>query len=580
MQAFLMGLRPSRFFWSLIEKPPMTIPEMFQRANQYIAAEALMAGRHKDSKRPRMEQARGTTSAAPRGHLGHYLKELREASLHPKGPVEKQIDVIIGGPAADGSSSTTRKAYTHGMVEKHPRLESDPEITFKTEEGECSHRDDAMVISIRIANAWVKRVLVDTRSSANVLYLDAFKKLSLTNEDLIPIASGLTKFTEDSISPLGTTILPVTIGEEPRAKTTMTTFMVVNLPSTYNVILSRLTLNKLKVVVSTYYQAIKFLTSIGVKESRSNPGESRRCYLIAVTLPEKSCPHQALDPREEARTPMHLEPPEQLTESSKDMPKINSGVTKHHLNIHPEARPVKQKPRKFAPRLTEVLVKKHNESWRMCVNYTDLNRACPKDCYPLPRVNQLVDATAGYELLTFMDSFLGYNQIRMALQDQEHIAFITDRGVYCYKVMLFGLKNTGGTYQRIVNELFKQQLRRNMEVYVDNMIVKSKSASTHMADLAETFRTLKRFGMRLNPSKCVFGVRSGKFFRFIIHQRGIDANPKKVRAIIEMQPPRSIKEVQRLTGRLITLSRFNSRSRDKYLPFFRVLRQTDTFTWN
>nr|XP_009400985.1 PREDICTED: uncharacterized protein LOC103985099 [Musa acuminata subsp. malaccensis] len=173
----------------------------------------------------------------------------------------------------------------------------------------------------------------------------------------------------------------------------------------------------------------------------------------------------------------------------------------------------------------------------MCVDYIDLNRACPKDCYPLPRIDQLVDATAGYELLTFMDAFSGYNQIRMAPQDQENTTFITDRGVYCYKVMPFGLKNAEATYQRMVDKLFKQQLGRNKEVYVDSMIVKSKDASTHLADLAETFQTLKWFNMLLNPAKCIFRVSSGKFLDFIIHQRGIDANQEKVRAITEMHPP-------------------------------------------
>nr|XP_018680247.1 PREDICTED: uncharacterized protein LOC108952553 [Musa acuminata subsp. malaccensis] len=127
----------------------------------------------------------------------------------------------------------------------------------------------------------------------------------------------------------------------------------------------------------------------------------------------------------------------------------------------------------------------------MCVDYTDLNRACPKNCYPLPMIDQLVDATSGHDLLTFIDAFLGYNQIRMAPRDQEHTTFITDRGVYCHKVVPFGLENATATYQRMVNEMFKQQLRKNMEVYVDNMIIKSKTVGIHLVDLAETFQTLK-----------------------------------------------------------------------------------------
>ena len=102
------------------------------------------------------------------------------------------------------------------------------------------------------------------------------------------------------------------------------------------------------------------------------------------------------------------------------------------------------------------MVRKASEKWRICVDYSDLNRACPKDCFPLPRIDQLVDATSGHTLLSFMDAFSGYNQIRMALEDEEHTLFITNQGTYCYKVMPFGLKNVGATYQRLVNKVFQK----------------------------------------------------------------------------------------------------------------------------
>ena len=136
-------------------------------------------------------------------------------------------------------------------------------------------------------------------------------------------------------------------------------------------------------------------------------------------------------------------------------------------------------------------MKKANGKWRMCVDFTDLNRACPKDSFPLPRINQLVDSTAGHKLLTFMDAFSGYNQINMAEEDQEKIAFITSQGLYCYKVMPFGLKNAGATYQRLVNKMFSKQIGRNMEVYVDDMLVKSKEELAHLDDLIEIFAMLK-----------------------------------------------------------------------------------------
>ena len=190
-----------------------------------------------------------------------------------------------------------------------------------------------------------------------------------------------------------------------------------------------------------------------------------------------------------------------------------------------------------------VLVKKANGKLRMCVDFTDLNKACPKDSFPLPRIDQLVDFTTGHKLLTFMDTFSGYNKIKMAEEDQEKTAFITSQWLYCYNVMPFGLKNAGPTYQRLVNKMFSNQIGRNMEVYVDDMLFKSKEELTHLDDLRETFATLRQYQMKLNPSKCAFGVASGKFLGFMVSKRGIETNPEKVRAILDMASPKTVKEV-------------------------------------
>ena len=123
-------------------------------------------------------------------------------------------------------------------------------------------------------------------------------------------------------------------------------------------------------------------------------------------------------------------------------------------------------------------------------------------------------------MLTFMDTFSGYNQIKMAEEHQEKNAFITSQGLYCYKVMPFKLKNAGATYQRLVNKMFNKQIDRNVGVYVDDMLVKSKEELAHLDDLKETFATLKQYQMKLNPSKYVFGVASGKFLGFMMSQRG------------------------------------------------------------
>ena len=224
-----------------------------------------------------------------------------------------------------------------------------------------------------------------------------------------------------------------------------------------------------------------------------------------------------------------------------------------------------------------VMVKKSNGKWRMCVDFTDLNRACPKDGYPLPWIDTLVDSTARHELLSFMDAFSGYNQIKMNEEDQEKTSFITSQGIFCYKVMPFGLKNAGATYQRLMNKMFTHQIGRNVQVYVDDMLVKSLHENDHLNDLQETFDTLRSYNMKLNPSKCVFGFTVGKFLGFMVSQRGIEVNSEKVRAILELEPPRMVKAVQSLNGKVVALNRFVSKATDKCLPFFCVLRKS--FEW-
>ena len=213
----------------------------------------------------------------------------------------------------------------------------------------------------------------------------------------------------------------------------------------------------------------------------------------------------------------------------------------------------------------------------MCVDFIDLNKAYPKDNYPLPRINQQVDSTAGHKLLSFMDAFSGYNQIRMDEVDQEKTFFVTSQGLFYYEVMPFGLKNAGATYQRLVNHMFRPQIGRNVEIYVDYMLAKSLDEGKHLDDLQETFNTLRRYNMKLNSSKCAFGVASRKFLGFMVSYRGIKANPKKIKAILDMKPPQSIKEVQSLTGRVAALNRFFSKTTDKCLLFFKVLKKA--FEW-
>ena len=143
-------------------------------------------------------------------------------------------------------------------------------------------------------------------------------------------------------------------------------------------------------------------------------------------------------------------------------------------------------------------------------------------------------------------------------RDEEHTAFVIDRGLYCYRIMPFGLKNAGATYQRPVNKIFAELLGISMEVYIDDMLVKSVVAQDHVTHLDQTFSILCQTNMMLNPSKCTIAVGAGKFLGFMVSQRGIEANPGKIQAILDMGSPRRGKEVQKLTGCIAALNRFVS----------------------
>jgi hypothetical protein len=233
-------------------------------------------------------------------------------------------------------------------------------------------------------------------------------------------------------------------------------------------------------------------------------------------------------------------------------------VIEHHFAVCPQAHPVKQKTRKQAQEKQDfivqeieklkkaklirevahatwianpVVVPKANGSGRLCVDFTSLNKACPKDPYLLPRIDQIIDSTAGSDLLCFLDAFSGYHQIKMARADEEKTAFI------------FGLKNVGATFQRLMRKALGAQMGRNAEAYVDDIVVKTRESHTFIQDLEETFANLRKVNIKLNPAKCAFGVPSGKLLGFLVSHRGIEANLDKVKAIKEMRPLRNLKEM-------------------------------------
>ncbi|KAL0449357.1 UNVERIFIED_CONTAM: Retrovirus-related Pol polyprotein from transposon gypsy [Sesamum latifolium] len=442
-------------------------------------------------------------------------------------------------------------------------VETEEEITFSSKdlsEGQGT-QDDPMVIKLDIANFEVHKVLIDNGSSADIIFWNVLKWMNLKNSNLSPVRTPLVGFGGSEVSSMGTIDLPVSMREEPRRRTSMVKFLVVDTPFAYNVILGRPALNLFRVVVSTYHQKMKFPTRNGVGEVSCDTKEARRCYNLSLRKGEQE---ERLKKKKRKWIPIggagqdhedrlqHEQNNRNIDDrvtkgecrlvrmESMDFRGIDPEVIVHRLNVDTMVRPVKQKKRSFGVERNRIIEEEVNKLKE--AGYVS------EDPYPLPRIDLLVDSTAGYELFSMMDAYQGYHQIFMAEEDRIKTSFITDRGIYCYNVMPFGLKNAGATYQRLVNKMFKDQIGSTMEVYVDDMLVKSMKEVDHLKDLKQAFGIMRSYGMKLNPSKCTFGVKGGKFLGYMVSERGIEANPEKIEAIAKLQSPRTLKEVQQLTG--------------------------------
>ncbi|XP_073131434.1 uncharacterized protein [Henckelia pumila] len=499
-------------------------------------------------------------------------------------PTGGVIAVITGGPAC-GDSNNARKALLRAAkgTNNLSSPNSLPMYEIGTIQDGLSFSDkdlknprgthnDALIISATISNFSVKKILVDSGSSADIIFHDAFVKLGISNAQLTPVNTPLVGFSGEIIEALGEETLPLSLGSYPKRSTKMVKFLVVKYSSAYNVILGRPSLNIFQAIGSTYHMKLKFPTPRGVGEAIGNrkrqvsseerapkPGKILRengIHLVDEEAESKeritateTLKHVEIVPNDPKNTlKIGTELPPELEEKLKiflgrnldvfawgdePLPGIPHEYALHHLRVDPKMRPLKQKKRSFDPEKNRhiaaevekllaakyirpvsypdwlanvVLLPKPGVKWRLCIDFTDLNKACPKDPFPLPRIYLLVYSTAGCELLTFLDAYQGYNQIGLAPEDQEKTSFITDRGIYCYDVMPFGLKNAEATYQRLVNTMFKHLIGRNMEVYIDDMLVKSTQTSNHLEDIEECFSILRKYMIKLNPDKFTFGV--------------------------------------------------------------------------
>uniref|UniRef100_A0A2N9EZ43 Uncharacterized protein n=1 Tax=Fagus sylvatica TaxID=28930 RepID=A0A2N9EZ43_FAGSY len=513
-----------------------------------------------------------------------------------------------------------RDGHLHQFVDsaKHQQQrvhDPKPKAPIGTIEGVQLPHSDALVVTMQIGDFEVKRILIDPGSSAEIMYDSLFKGLGLEHKDLDRKVDPLYGFSGESVMPVGRVTVKVHAG----TVSSPTDFWVLNSYSPYNAILGRPWLHKMKAVPSTLHQRLRFPTPEGIMELQErveNEGlapqkkcaeelikhymsasDQERYFLLGASLS-----HELRD----GLTALLMEYTDVFAWNPYEAPGVDPAFACHSLNVDPLIRPVVQKGRRISPlhqeavceevnRLVEaraireilyptwlsntVVVKKKNGKWRVCIDFTDLNKACPKDPFPLPKIDQLVDATSGHQRMSFLDVFQGYHQIAMNPVDEEKTAFITPRGIFCYKVMPFGLKNAGATYQRMITKMFSSQLGKTVEVYIDDMVVKSVYAEDHLGDLRVVFNTLRRHHLKLNASKCAFGVRSGKFLGFMVTQRGIEANPDQISAILELRPPRTVREVQKLTGMAAALNRFISRAAEKCRPFFDLIKKGKNFHW-
>nr|CAE02263.2 OSJNBb0049I21.2 [Oryza sativa Japonica Group] len=519
----------------------------------------------------------------------------------------KELNHIFGGPLAYESKRKQKltEREINAVQPDTPQYLRWSEIAIKFDRSD--HPDRVvhpgrypLVLDPVVRNVKLRRTLIDGGSALNILFAKTLDDMQIPRSELKPsntpfhgVIPGL------SATPLGQITLPVTFGTRENFRTENISFEVADFETAYHAILGRPALAKFMAVPHYTYMMMKMPGLRGVLTLRSDIKQAVTCdkescdmaqtreiasarediRLAATTVSEGEVPATKISKsgESEAKTKkIPLDP----SDPTKTAVIGAEEVIEHSLQVKEDAKRIKQRLRRFAQdrkdaikeELTKllaagfikevhhpdwlvnpVLVRKKTGQWRMCVDYTDLNKSCPKDPFGLPRIDQESDCLKA--------------------------SFITPFGAYCYVTMPFGLKNAGATYQRMIQRCFSTQIGRNVEAYVDDVVVKTKQKDDLILDLEETFASIRAFRMKLNPEKCTFGVPSGKLLGFMVSHRGIQANPEKVTAILNMKPPSTQKDVQKLTGCMAALSRFVSRLGERGMPFFKLLKKTDDFQW-
>ncbi|KAL0461370.1 UNVERIFIED_CONTAM: Retrovirus-related Pol polyprotein from transposon opus [Sesamum latifolium] len=538
------------------------------------------------SKKPRVD----LRERKPPFQRGRSQTNLRSKGENDDIPRKGVIRMIAGGPSGGDShqarKSQVREAHQISIKEvlDVETMEDAPLIQFGRAERSSPQtmHNDALVITAMLANYDIGRIFIDSGSSADILFGEAYDQIQLGDVSLEKVNILLYEFAGEVVHPRGMVSLPLTMGRGTARKTCLLKFLVVDVPSAYNVILGRPTLNTFQAVISTYHMKIKFPTPGGIGEVQGDPLQSRRCYVDAVRRGEKRGGDDTQDkapPNKKGKAPE-----EKISKATETPAKVQPAEELLNIQIIPGD------PDKTT-RIGSHLGEEAKKGITLCLQRNadifawtpqDLEGIDPQDKIIQAEVNKPMAAQCGISTKTRrkMENVHRFPRLEQSMP-QRFLSTTTNRSARGFHIRL-RIAQHDGCLTRIPSDHASPrgpEEGRNLEVYVDDMLVKSKKAADHVKDLEETFSVLRKYKLKLNPAKCAFGVQGGRFLGFMVTQRGIEANPLKIKAIIYMKAPTCLNEAQRLIGRIAALSRFISKSAEKSQPFFKTLRKAKTFEW-
>ncbi|GJS24269.1 reverse transcriptase domain-containing protein [Tanacetum coccineum] len=573
ISGFMHGITHPGLIKRLYERIPRSVDEMYRMTTSFLQGEvaALSHGRKKVASSWKPLEG-GDKPTFKKGFKNKQRPDRKpdRFSLLTKTP--KEIFTLEKGkfkapPPMNDKSKAPKKGDASGkdkpltilMIQPWERV-AKPRITqsFSPEIAmsfpplsEEDGTEGPMIIEVEMGGHFVHRVYIDGGASSEVLYEHCFVKLRKEIRDqMVPATTHLVGFSGETIWPLGQIALLVKIGDEVHSTSAWMNFMVIRSPSQHNAIIGRPGIRKIRAVPSTAHGMLKFPVEGGTVTLQSSRVIPMECAMISGSSIHSPAVSPVLE--EKINIAIHPEYPEQTVAIGSTLTE-KGPFREHRLNIREGYSPVRQKKRGQAPERNKaiqeeveklvdagimkevhyhswlsnpVMVKKHDGTWRMCVDFKDLNNACPKDCYPLPEIDWKVES--------------------------------------------------------LLDKAFQRQIGRNLEVYVDDLVIKSRTEEEIIRDITETFKTLRQINMKLNPKKCTFGMQEGMFLGYKVSTNGLKACPDKADAVLSLPSPRCIKDVQKLNGKLASLNRFLSKSAEKSLPFFKTLKnctKKSDFQW-